>query len=814
MAELTPIPALRRWSPRHLKTRIILVVLALCLAGLAAITLMIDRAQQHSLQEVLQGQQLSTIRYVAQDIDGKLQTRLRGLEVVANNLPPGLLRNSHELEKWLTDRRAIYALFNFGLIVVKPDGNGAFADYPPLPGRRTNPYADRDWFQAVQAKGALTIGQPTLGRAAKAPVLIMAAPVRDEQGKIAAVLAGVTTLDAPGFLDLLFEFKLGNSGDFLLIAPQHRIFVAATDRSLWLKPVPQPGRNLMHDRYMAGFEGSGIAVNSRGSEELTSAARIPTTGWFVVGRLPLREAFAPIHHTRRELLQTAALVILPLALLLWLALRRQLQPLTRAARQLLGMGRGEQPFRPLPIERSDEIGQLLEGFNLLQHRLEEHEKALFANARALNASQTMLNEAQLIAHMGSWRYQPDSGQLQVSDGLRRLWGLSELCTSITVDQLLAAIPADDRPRLSALLQPEAAHANFGRREFDLRLQPPDRPLRLLRVVVEVSSDDFDHRVIGGIALDITERRREEQLLQLAMQTFHTLGQTVLWITRQGEIAYANAAACRALGYSEAELRHLTIGDIDPNFPTATWQEQQALWHPSATPGSQCLESLHRHRDGRLTPVEITVTAIVSANDAYLALLCQDISERKAHEEQMRHAAQHDPLTGLANRALFQERLEQAIASADRKTTRLAVMFIDLDRFKPINDQHGHEVGDQLLQQVAHRLNDCVRRADTVARLGGDEFVILLADTGPREGVIRVTQKCLDALSANFQVGPLSLSIGASIGIALYPEHGDQPDLLLAHADAAMYEAKRRGRHRHFLYTHSSPKADARDLETQ
>jgi diguanylate cyclase (GGDEF)-like protein/PAS domain S-box-containing protein len=177
----------------------------------------------------------------------------------------------------------------------------------------------------------------------------------------------------------------------------------------------------------------------------------------------------------------------------------------------------------------------------------------------------------------------------------------------------------------------------------------------------------------------------------------------------------------------------------------------------------------------------------------------DITERKAMEERMRHMAHYDPLTDLPNRALITDRLQQAVIKARRDETHMAVMFLDLDKFKPINDTLGHDVGDLVLKQVAQRLLASVRASDTVARIGGDEFVVLLPTIEQERDAIVVAEKILHVLNQPFAIAGNNLSISGSVGIASYPEHGDDEKLLLINADIAMYHAKKDGRNAYRFY---------------
>ena len=171
----------------------------------------------------------------------------------------------------------------------------------------------------------------------------------------------------------------------------------------------------------------------------------------------------------------------------------------------------------------------------------------------------------------------------------------------------------------------------------------------------------------------------------------------------------------------------------------------------------------------------------------------DITDRKVMEEHTQHLAHHDPLTGLPNRILFRERLHLAISMAERDKYSLALMFIDLDEFKPINDTYGHDVGDAVLLECAARIRACLRKPDSVARLGGDEFVVLLHKVSNEQTALQVGEKILKSLQSSMKIEGVKVSVGASIGVALYPLNSTEDDELLNCADSAMYDAKKNGR---------------------
>ena len=200
-------------------------------------------------------------------------------------------------------------------------------------------------------------------------------------------------------------------------------------------------------------------------------------------------------------------------------------------------------------------------------------------------------------------------------------------------------------------------------------------------------------------------------------------------------------------------------------------------------------------NGQIYWVETCKTPIVDKHGKVLGTtgFAQDITARKAAEEQVKHLAHYDTLTNLPNRTLFNDRLRQALAIAKRDKVRMALMFIDLDEFKPVNDTYGHAVGDLLLKEVAVRIQDCLRESDTVARMGGDEFTVLLPVIEAEQDASVVAEKIRLALNQPFELAGKNLHISSSTGIAIYPEHGSDEKALLKNADTAMYYAKESGR---------------------
>jgi len=522
-------------------TRIIFFGICLLLVGNVARYLALTSYLREDVTAVMSAQQLTLANYVAREVDQKLLERQTMLTQMATTLPQNLLARPSALHDWLAVRQQYQPLFSRGLIVYAIDGKAvadSAATNKPLP-----PYGDADLFQAVRS-GELTVGRPVWNRDSQEAVLPMAVPVKDASGTVRAVLMGVTALATPGFLSFTDQDRIGKQGGFLLISPRDKLFIASTLPGMVLKPTPAPGVNLLHDRAMQGYRGTGLTVNAFGVEEISAIASVPSAGWFVVARLPTAEALSVVARTKQYMTLHGSWALFAFLAVAAILLYFVLRPLLQAAQQADRMTRGEVPLEPLAVVRQDEVGHLTEAFN----------------------------------------------------------------------------------RLLAKLQ-----------------------------------------------------------------------------TSQSEMV---------------------------------------------------------------------------------------------------HMAHHDVLTGLPNRALLADRLAQALARAHRQGRRVAFLCLDLDHFKPINDELGHAAGDQALAEVARRWNAVVRESDTLARIGGDEFALLLADLDAdpataQQAATAVAAKCLAAIAPPMTLASQTRSLRTSIGIAM----GDgtvSPHALQLAADSAMYQAKQAGGQRYLV----------------
>jgi diguanylate cyclase (GGDEF)-like protein/PAS domain S-box-containing protein len=346
--------------------------------------------------------------------------------------------------------------------------------------------------------------------------------------------------------------------------------------------------------------------------------------------------------------------------------------------------------------------------------------------------------------------------------------------------------------------------------------------------VEVRLGVFEtggRQLMLALARDVTERERAQAALWESETRFRQLFEhsvdALLVHDEEGRMVDCNSEACRSLGYTREELLELSVKDFVEDLLTEEEKRElgeNAPWRKalSGEPGATVNfhQNRHRRKDGTTFPVEVGVGSIDYGRRRLIFASARDITERRELEKRLSYQAFHDPLTGLSNRTLFLDRLGHALARTDRREDSVAVLFLDLDNFKVINDSLGHGAGDDLLVATARRLTTCLRPGDTVARLGGDEFTVLLEDVAGKEEVERVVSRLMDGLAAPFEIAGSEIFVTASVGVVVKASPDSNPEDLLHEADLAMYRAKESGKARYEIYEEAmSDRADERlDLE--
>ncbi len=659
------------WWPFHagahghsLKTRITLVTLMTFVLAIWGLVATMSHTLERELVGLLGTQQLAMASVIATEVEHEITERLEALEQVAAGIDADDLVNPAQLQRKLSGYMVFQRLFNGGSFVTGADGT-AVATYPEHVKRQGINYLDRDYISKAASEGRVTIGRPVMGRKVAAPIVGVGAPIRDQQGRVIGVVAGVINLGTSSFLEHAGYSKVADGGSYLLLDAQHRMVLADTQNKRVMSRLPEPGANAMLDRLLQAQQGTEIFVNPAGVEVLASVRAVPVAGWFVSVQLPTVEAFAPIRALQRRLLVTALLLTALAGSLVWWLLSRELAPLLVTA-EVLGSHPTDQATPvALPMTRSREIDQLIGAFNGLLHTLAEQQSALNDRETLYRTAFRTNPDAVSITRVA------DDRVIDVNESFLQLFGW-------TREEVLG----------------QTTHA------LDLRLQGGGRP----GFFVALRGTD------QGRDLEVEVLTRQNELL-------HTL---------------------------------------------------------------------------------VSVSGITLAGQPCRLTMAHDVTERKAAADQIHRLAYADPLTQLPNRRLLMDLLQQSIDRCFNRRQLGALIFVDLDDFKTLNDTRGHDQGDLLLVNTARRLRACVRSGDTVARLGGDEFVVLLENLGPRAEEAnlhaqRLAEQLLAVLSTPSGLDGHEHHGSASLGYALFGEQCESTAEPLKRAELAMYQAKASGR---------------------
>ena len=396
-----------------------------------------------------------------------------------------------------------------------------------------------------------------------------------------------------------------------------------------------------------------------------------------------------------------------------------------------------------------------------------------------------------FAGIGSWDHDLESGRLTGTPELGRIYGLPAGDFDLDMDALVERLHPDDRQHFQEALKACVLAGGF--LSLDVRILPPGGEMRWLSSRGRHRLDRAGRPHVVGVSWDITERMATAARAKLMAMTFERVGEALFISDGDLRIVEVNPAFGTLTGISTRIAPGMDVFEIFAERGSRDQFRSSALI--ALDRGTWQGEVWGRGAGGMARPFWLVLSVVrdeVGEPVNYVGSFV-DISDRKGAEAKIEFLAHHDALTGLPNRFSLQSRVEQALAQTVRANERLALMFIDMDRFKLINDSLGHDVGDQLLLEIARRLRNAVRSSDIVARLGGDEFVVALPGAGDDDAIARMAEKIRQELSAAYNLRARLLHSSPSIGIAIAPVHGTTVETLMRNADAAMYRAKDLGR---------------------
>lgn len=434
----------------------------------------------------------------------------------------------------------------------------------------------------------------------------------------------------------------------------------------------------------------------------------------------------------------------------------------------------------------------------LKHIVIKRTRDLQGNVERLVESERRLLLSQKAGGIVTWEWDLKTNVISWSAHALKLLGRLPTKLDITYENFLKTIHPDDKDKVVAASN--NCIESGTEYNIDHRVVLPDGSVRWLNEKADVIRDDSGEAIsMLGVAIDITERKINEEKLQLSSQVFSDTHEGIIITNSNKLIVDVNPAFCQVTGYSRENVigknpRILSSGKQDQQFYIDMWQNINEHGHWQG-------EVWNRKKCGELYAELLTISVLKDNYDNtvnYVGMFT-DITSSKQQQEQLSRIAHYDILTNLPNRVLLTDRISQAMLQCNRHKLSLAVVFLDLDGFKKVNDTHGHDVGDKLLVALSLRMKEALRDGDSLARLGGDEFVAVLADLAKVEDCEPVLERLLLASSDPITVGDAIFNVSASIGVTLYPQDNVAADQLMRHADQAMYVAKESGKNRYHLF---------------
>ncbi|MCW8945039.1 MAG: EAL domain-containing protein [Sedimenticola sp.] len=540
-------------------------------------------------------------------------------------------------------------------------------------------------------------------------------------------------------------------------------------------------------------------------QKISVSARYPGRELVQVEILPvayIEQLLRPV--LNQAFITTLLLILFSIPVALWLV-RQIVQPLNRLIHAMEQFAAGDTTIH-FPDSDLHEIHMLSSTFNEMREQVASREIALAdAETRTRNVVEHVAEGIITIDEFGQIR--------SLNATAEKIFGYDD--QTLIGENVSILIPEPYRSEHDYYIEQfrNGKGGDLIGKSRELKALHVDGHVFPIELTITIARQD-NKKIFIGLIRDITERQLARQQERLASKVMETSLESIAITNAKNRIEYVNPAFCEISGYSFSEA----LGQ-NPSFLASGRHDgafYKAMWESINSEGSWQGEIWDRRKDGTLYLKWLSITAIENSvgDITHYVGIASDITERKQSEERLKDLAHHDQLTGLPNRQLFNDRLELAIVQATRSKTQLALLFVDLDRFKSVNDTYGHDVGDKLLIEIAERIHGQVREGDTVARLGGDEFTLILPEIKEVGNAVHIAQEILECIDQPVVVGGHDCSVGASIGIAFFPQDGTDASTLLRHGDIAMYRAKSNSGSTYSLFDKEMEEAAARRLSIE
>lgn len=753
------------------------VYIILTLAATIVIITAVSLVQGRDLLQTQVRQHLAvTADLVAASIDDKLRVRFNAINDTARSLQ---MSESELFGGAAAARQRILPLTSLFDRVYLLDTRGYLRTDWPRSGKAGLNLADQDYFQNTSSLMTTLISKPFVSPVSGKPSLNFSAPVFDDDQRMIAILVGGLQLDHNALAGGLSDLQLGGSG-YLAIATRGGTVLAHPDSKLIMQPVPP--ENTAVQMGLQGFEGATVARNPQQEEALYHFRQLNEAPWTVAVIMPTRGAYAAFGPFVGTALWASLILLLILALLSWAFFRRLLAPLSDLAHQIVARHTGER-LQPVSAHGGAEVRYVAQTFNTI---FDEREAFLQQTQEREAFFRTLSESAPL-------------GILQ-TDILGRVIFLNPAFTAITgigpgdgLDKnWLEGLHPEDRDAvrqdwLAALVEDRVFQSRF-------RIRAADGSMRWVEVLA--TKIEAEGTVLGYIASlhDITVEHRSQELLEVerrrSANILDTIAEGVVLTELDGNIRYLNSPARRYLACEEPVIGKSLFDNLEVDVEGVRHNADELLQLARL----ENLDVTVHNRRSESWELELTMLRTGRAGEEdQLVFVLRDDREKRRQEEKLTWEATHDALTGLANRRAFTGRLQDQIFRVQQGGDSAALILLDLDGFKPVNDQAGHLAGDQLLRELGQTMKRQVRKSDTVARLGGDEFAVIL----PGCTLARALEL---AESLRAAVADLSIEyegrhygVTASLGVTLVQPEEESSRSVVSRADEACYEAKARGR---------------------